>query len=61
MLESNLRWGRQDYTGDRSRLDYGVSITDACIDWKTTEELLWDIYQQLKPVLPRRRGLEHKS
>ena len=61
MLESNLCWGRQDYAGNPSRLEYGVSITDACVDWKTTEELLWDVYQQLKPVLPKRRGLEHKS
>ena len=42
MLESNLAEGRQDNTGDLDSLAYGVSITDACISWETTEELiLW--------------------
>ena len=37
MLESNLRAGNQSFRVDRSALEYGVSITDACIDWATTE------------------------
>jgi len=37
MVESNLRAGRQDQAGP---LEYGVSITDPCIDWDTTEKLL---------------------
>jgi len=40
MLESNLHEGNQKYTGDKSALKYGVSITDECISWETTEELL---------------------
>ena len=40
MLESNLREGHQTFTGDPSSLRYGVSITDECISWETTEELL---------------------
>lgn len=40
MLESNLHEGRQKYTGDPAALRYGVSITDECISWQTTEELL---------------------
>jgi phospho-2-dehydro-3-deoxyheptonate aldolase len=28
-------------------LDYGVSVTDACIDWKTTEQLLQRGYNAL--------------
>ena len=40
MLESNLHEGNQKYTGDKSTLKYGVSITDECISWETTEELL---------------------
>lgn len=39
MLESNLAPGRQDWTPD-APLDYGVSITDACIGWDETVELL---------------------
>ena len=40
MLESHLNAGNQSLNGDRSTLKYGVSITDPCIDWKTTEVLL---------------------
>jgi 3-deoxy-7-phosphoheptulonate synthase len=44
MLESHINAGRQDIGGD---LAYGVSVTDACIDWKTTEQLLQRGYRQL--------------
>ncbi|MFZ0614033.1 MAG: 3-deoxy-7-phosphoheptulonate synthase [Desulfobacterales bacterium] len=47
MLESNLREGRQDYDGCLDTLEYGVSITDACIDWQTTEELILSAHKQL--------------
>ena len=40
MLESHLNAGNQSLNGDRSSLQYGVSITDPCIDWQTTEALL---------------------
>lgn len=40
MLESNLHEGNQKFSGDFSALKYGVSITDECISWETTEELL---------------------
>ena len=40
MLESNLEEGNQAVCADRKKLRYGVSVTDACIDWKTTEKLL---------------------
>jgi 3-deoxy-7-phosphoheptulonate synthase len=40
MLESNLREGNQKCNGDLSSLEYGVSITDECISWETTEDLL---------------------
>lgn len=40
MLESNLEEGNQPVNSDRRKLRYGVSVTDACIDWKTTEKLL---------------------
>jgi 3-deoxy-7-phosphoheptulonate synthase len=42
MLESNLHEGSQKNTGDLKTLAYGISITDACISWEMTEELiLW--------------------
>ena len=40
MLESNLFEGRQEFCGDFSKLQYGVSLTDECISWETTEQLL---------------------
>ncbi|WP_406629172.1 3-deoxy-7-phosphoheptulonate synthase [Amycolatopsis sp. WGS_07] len=41
MLESNLVAGRQDLVlGKSADLTYGQSITDACMDWNTTETLL---------------------
>ena len=47
MLESNLFSGRQDLNGDASALEYGVSITDACIGWDETEALLRWAHGQL--------------
>ncbi|CCO30180.1 3-deoxy-7-phosphoheptulonate synthase [Rhizoctonia solani AG-1 IB] len=41
MIESNINPGRQDVPAEGpSGLKYGVSITDACIDWETTVETL---------------------
>jgi 3-deoxy-7-phosphoheptulonate synthase len=40
MLESNLEAGNQPVNADRSKLKYGVSVTDPCIDWPTTEQCL---------------------
>ena len=40
MLESHLRFGSQPLPADPSKLEYGVSITDACMDWEMTASLL---------------------
>lgn len=48
MLESHLNWGSQPIPADRSELRYGVSVTDACIDWDTTERLLLDLHARLR-------------
>lgn len=40
MIESNLNPGSQSLGADPNALQYGVSITDACIGWDTTESLL---------------------
>ena len=47
MLESNLFEGNQKYNGDNSALKYGVSITDECISWETTEHLLLYAHEKL--------------
>jgi 3-deoxy-7-phosphoheptulonate synthase len=50
MLESNLKAGNQSIPKDLSTLEYGVSITDPCIDWPTTEALLLKLHQSLQAV-----------
>jgi len=54
MIESNINWGNQSIPENLDDLKYGVSVTDACIDWKTTEEAIREMRQQLKSVLPNR-------
>ena len=54
MLESNLEAGSQPIPEDRSKLRYGVSVTDPCIDWRTTEEVLRRAHREVGPVLARR-------
>lgn len=46
MIESNLKPGNQDLS-DPSNLEYGVSITDACIDWDETEKLIREAHAAL--------------
>jgi 3-deoxy-7-phosphoheptulonate synthase len=50
MLESNLKAGNQPIPKDLGKLEYGVSITDPCIDWPTTEALLLKMHQSLQRV-----------
>jgi 3-deoxy-7-phosphoheptulonate synthase len=54
MLESNLEAGNQQIPADLAALRYGVSVTDACIDWATTEKSLKDLAILLKPVMQAR-------
>jgi 3-deoxy-7-phosphoheptulonate synthase len=53
MLESNLRAGNQSIPKDLAKLEYGLSITDPCIDWATTESLLLRLHRTLEAA-PRR-------
>jgi 3-deoxy-7-phosphoheptulonate synthase len=54
MLESNIHAGTQPIPKDLTQLRYGVSVTDPCIDWETTAELLTDLRGRLVDELPRR-------
>lgn len=47
MLESNIHAGAQPVAADRAQLQYGVSITDGCIGWEETEELLIEAHGRL--------------
>ncbi len=50
MVESNLEHGNQKFPQPSEDLKYGVSITDGCIDWKTTEKMIRDGYNTLAPL-----------
>jgi 3-deoxy-7-phosphoheptulonate synthase len=48
MVESNLFEGKQPLLADRAALRYGVSLTDGCISWETTERLLVETHHALE-------------
>ncbi len=47
MLESNLQPGNQNLTADLKQLKYGLSITDGCIGWEETEQLILSAHERL--------------
>ncbi len=57
MIESNLRCGKQSIPHNLQELQYGVSITDACIDWETTERAVRRLRAQLIDVLASRHAI----
>lgn len=54
MVESHLKGGRQDIPENLCDLEYGKSVTDGCIDWDTTEQVLLEMHETLKTVLTSR-------
>jgi 3-deoxy-7-phosphoheptulonate synthase len=54
MLESHLQAGNQPIPADLTQLKYGMSVTDACIEWTTTADLLLRAAGELRPVLAAR-------
>ncbi|HET6473455.1 MAG TPA: 3-deoxy-7-phosphoheptulonate synthase [Pseudomonadales bacterium] len=54
MIESNINAGNQKLGADRTKLAYGVSVTDPCIDWTTTADLLRELATELRDVLRQR-------
>ena len=47
MIESNLIGGNQPFPNPSGRLAYGLSITDACLDWETTERIVLEAAEEL--------------
>lgn len=47
MIESNLNAGNQSIPEDLNQLKYGVSITDKCVNWETTVEMLTQAHHKL--------------
>lgn len=56
MLESNLFEGNQSSEQPKAQMCYGVSITDACIGWEDTAQVLAHYHQQL--VMPLRKRIQ---
>jgi len=54
MIESNLVAGNQKIPADLADLTYGQSVTDACISWDATEQLLRSMRDKVKPMLNKR-------
>ena len=50
MLESYLGWGNQPVRPGRGGLQPGVSVTDPCIDWETTDSLLREAAERFRKV-----------
>ena len=45
MIESNINGGNQPISKD---MEYGVSVTDACLDWDNTKRILLKAHDSLK-------------
>ena len=58
MVESNISSGNQSIPGDLSELEYGVSVTDACVDWQTTETMIRELRDKVKDRLADRAAPE---
>ncbi|WP_462204510.1 3-deoxy-7-phosphoheptulonate synthase AroF [Klebsiella pneumoniae] len=54
MIESNIHEGNQSSEQQREEMKYGVSVTDACISWETTEALLRELDKDLRGHLAAR-------
>ena len=54
MIESNINAGNQKLSSNPEEMEYGVSVTDACIDWETTEKSLTEMADKLREVLKSR-------
>ena len=54
MVESNINAGNQSIPDDLNDLQYGVSVTDKCVDWETTEIMIRGLQQSVREFLPLR-------
>jgi len=54
MIESNIESGNQPIPADLTQLRYGCSVTDACVDWSTTESMIRNTRSILQGTLAQR-------
>jgi 3-deoxy-7-phosphoheptulonate synthase len=55
MIESNIGAGNQSITDNKADLAYGVSVTDACIDWQTTDDCISQFAEKVADSLKQRQ------
>lgn len=55
MVESNISAGSQSIPANLCDLKYGISVTDACIDWVTTENNVRKMRATIKEILLNRQ------
>ena len=56
MLESFINSGNQPIPENLENLKYGVSVTDACMDWSTTERSILEMSEKLSKTLMTRNS-----
>ena len=54
LVESLIHCTNQKLSSNADDMQYGVSVTDACIDWETTEKSLVEMADKLREVLKTR-------
>ena len=47
MLESNLFSGKQKILDNQDEMEYGISVTDGCIDWKETHKVIQKLAKKI--------------
>ncbi|CAH2446870.1 3-deoxy-D-arabino-heptulosonate-7-phosphate (DAHP) synthase [Komagataella phaffii CBS 7435] len=58
MIESNINEGKQSIPAEgRKALKYGVSVTDGCVSWETTDAML----RELAEAVQKRRALKNAA
>jgi 3-deoxy-7-phosphoheptulonate synthase len=48
MIESHLKEGAQKLVPDLAKLEYGVSVTDSCVGWETTVEMVNELAKAVR-------------
>jgi 3-deoxy-7-phosphoheptulonate synthase len=56
MIESFIEAGNQSIPADLSQMKYGCSVTDACVDWATTEKMIREAHEALRGPLSSRKA-----
>ena len=57
MIESFIEAGNQSIPADLTTLKYGCSVTDACVDWNTTDTMIRNAHAALRDPLAARKAV----